>query len=392
MFASRQWSVHHGPSEARECARLQELFRSFARSGAIAAGVPNGADALDGWLNLLRAESPHFKVIYGTTKENGVDVPDDGGWIQNVCLASAEYCVVRAARAFELETAAPVEGVWRQIEDGFVAQTAELDTALKLIQELPGFREARCRVFEETEPILEKLHCTPPPRLCAFDWFDSHARYYADLITEAASRTLYLKVLNGSIFPEARTMLLGLPNLEPLTAESRELVAALEKRLRYWRNEAFARTRPTQTEAKTAPRAVASSQEPNREGSETIKSDGPRSNLLKAREGNDNLTDDAYRAGASEIQNASSDRHSDSPEPKFPSRAEWLKARLAEREWSKHDLQRGGGPEHRTTQKVLDGFDVQLDVLRKVILGLQSKPTHRGRNLPAVSESDIPND
>jgi hypothetical protein len=78
--------------------------------------------------------------------------------------------------------------------------------------------------------------------------------------------------------------------------------------------------------------------------------------------------------------------------PGFPKRAEWLKDRLAERGWNKHDLQKGGGPEHRTTQKILDGFDVQEDVLRRVIAGLKSKPTHRSRTLPAVVESDIPTD
>jgi hypothetical protein len=76
----------------------------------------------------------------------------------------------------------------------------------------------------------------------------------------------------------------------------------------------------------------------------------------------------------------------------FPNRAKWLKNRLAEREWNKHDLQRYGGPERRTTQKMLDGLPVQEDVLRKVIAGLKSKLTHKSRTLPAVEESSIPND
>jgi hypothetical protein len=77
--------------------------------------------------------------------------------------------------------------------------------------------------------------------------------------------------------------------------------------------------------------------------------------------------------------------------PQFPKRAEWLKAKLAERKWSKHNLQHHGGPEHRTTQKILDGMKVQDDVLRKVISGLQSKAAHKEHRFPAVSESDIPN-
>jgi hypothetical protein len=75
----------------------------------------------------------------------------------------------------------------------------------------------------------------------------------------------------------------------------------------------------------------------------------------------------------------------------FPNRAAWLKARLRERGWSKHDLERNGGPEHRTTQKILDELPVQDDVLRRVIIGLQSKLKHKGRDLPPISESDIPN-
>lgn len=77
--------------------------------------------------------------------------------------------------------------------------------------------------------------------------------------------------------------------------------------------------------------------------------------------------------------------------PQFPKRASWLKAKLAEREWSKHDLQGHSGPEHRTTKKILDGCDVQEGVLRRVIGGLSSKPTHKGRTLPQVEYSEIPN-
>jgi hypothetical protein len=52
-------------------------------------------------LNLLREESLHFKPIAG---------PVHSGWIENLVLASAEYCNVWAARAFELETRAAVGG------------------------------------------------------------------------------------------------------------------------------------------------------------------------------------------------------------------------------------------------------------------------------------------
>jgi hypothetical protein len=75
----------------------------------------------------------------------------------------------------------------------------------------------------------------------------------------------------------------------------------------------------------------------------------------------------------------------------FPNRAAWVRAKLSERGWNKHDLQGHGGPEHRTTQKILDGLKVQEGVLRKVITGLQSKLIYKGRKLQAVSDSDLPN-
>jgi hypothetical protein len=55
------------------------------------------------------------------------------------------------------------------------------------------------------------------------------------------------------------------------------------------------------------------------------------------------------------------------------------------------DFHENGGPEHRTTQKILDGFQVQPDVLRKVVTALNRKPTHKGRKLTEVIEADIPN-
>ena len=78
--------------------------------------------------------------------------------------------------------------------------------------------------------------------------------------------------------------------------------------------------------------------------------------------------------------------------PPFPNRALWLQDRLTERRWDKHDLQRAHGPHHKTTQKILNGLPIQDGVLRKVIIGLQSKMTNNGRALPAVEYSRIPKD
>ena len=78
--------------------------------------------------------------------------------------------------------------------------------------------------------------------------------------------------------------------------------------------------------------------------------------------------------------------------PLFPNRAAWLAAKLAERGWSKHDLQENNGPEHRTTQKILEGSGVQENVLLKVVSGLSQKARLRGQPLSPVALSDIPND
>jgi hypothetical protein len=57
----------------------------------------------------------------------------------------------------------------------------------------------------------------------------------------------------------------------------------------------------------------------------------------------------------------------------FPKRASWLSGHLRERAWNKHDLFRQGGPEHKTTQKILDGLAVREDVLEKVAGALSKK-------------------
>jgi hypothetical protein len=131
-----RWSfTSDGPSDPRGRKRLRQLFDSLARRAAIAAGTPNRANALEGWLNRLRDESPYFQPIHGTSQEGGChygpsDVPPvpprfdatqsgapeaekhfTGGWIQDLVSASAEYCIVCATRAFELETAAGGDSV-----------------------------------------------------------------------------------------------------------------------------------------------------------------------------------------------------------------------------------------------------------------------------------------
>ncbi len=63
--------------------------------------------------------------------------------------------------------------------------------------------------------------------------------------------------------------------------------------------------------------------------------------------------------------------------PEDPSRlyrrAGWLADRLQERNWSKHDVSRHNGPDHKTVQKILDGDPVRADVLGRLAHALSTK-------------------
>jgi hypothetical protein len=102
MRDSGQWTLYGGGGQATQRKRLQETFRSLARRAAIAAGVPTRANALDGWFDLLRQEGPYFHAMPSSAG-------DDGGILEQLVLASTEYCAERATRSFELETAAETD-------------------------------------------------------------------------------------------------------------------------------------------------------------------------------------------------------------------------------------------------------------------------------------------
>jgi hypothetical protein len=75
------------------------------------------------------------------------------------------------------------------------------------------------------------------------------------------------------------------------------------------------------------------------------------------------------------------------PKPLFPKRAAWLRERLAERKWNERILEQCGGPEHRTTQKILNAFSVGDAPLHKVVDALSNSKAH-----PTVTFQDIPQD
>jgi hypothetical protein len=68
----------------------------------------------------------------------------------------------------------------------------------------------------------------------------------------------------------------------------------------------------------------------------------------------------------------------------FPNRAEWLDRQLADRKWTLPDLKLHGGPDPRTTEKILSGEPVKDTVLMRLAHGL----SEGGQ----VSRGDIPDD
>jgi len=67
----------------------------------------------------------------------------------------------------------------------------------------------------------------------------------------------------------------------------------------------------------------------------------------------------------------------------YPERASWFQNELALREWNVHDLQGQGGPDWKTSRKILDGLTVARTVLEKTAAALSKK---KGR----VLFKDIP--
>jgi hypothetical protein len=71
-----------------------------------------------------------------------------------------------------------------------------------------------------------------------------------------------------------------------------------------------------------------------------------------------------------------------------PTRADWLSDRLRERKWNKHDVRRHNGPDHKTVQKILDGFPVREEILGKLAQALSM--VSAANKLPPVKPLDIP--
>lgn len=94
------WWVGGGPDDRTSRDRLHRLFRALAERAAVAADLP-GPTPLDAWLNHLK-ETPFFSPTE-TSTEDGEGTRRwvlEGGWINQLCLASAEACVVFETAAY----------------------------------------------------------------------------------------------------------------------------------------------------------------------------------------------------------------------------------------------------------------------------------------------------
>jgi hypothetical protein len=57
----------------------------------------------------------------------------------------------------------------------------------------------------------------------------------------------------------------------------------------------------------------------------------------------------------------------------YPKRAAWLQNELALREWNVHTFQAQGGPDWKTSRKILDGLSISRSVLEKAAAALSTK-------------------
>ena len=94
------WTLSEGSDEQ------YDLFRSFATQAALAGDlVSSNENPVDAWLNHLRL-GPHFHSLKGDSTVGDVRLASDGGYINFLCRASAERCVVMKGMAMVQAAAA----------------------------------------------------------------------------------------------------------------------------------------------------------------------------------------------------------------------------------------------------------------------------------------------
>jgi hypothetical protein len=87
--AGEQWFISGGGNE-----RTRKLFSWLAEKAAIRLGEPGGSAAVFHWLDLLKRDSPNFRrAFHGTSWDRGKATEHEGGRIERLCEASADYCL-----------------------------------------------------------------------------------------------------------------------------------------------------------------------------------------------------------------------------------------------------------------------------------------------------------
>jgi hypothetical protein len=354
----RRWFfTADGPTDQRERKRLRQLFDSLARRAGIAAGTPNRANALEGWLNLLRDESSYFQPIHGSSSHDGVEKNYKGGWIQDLASASAEYCIVCATRAFELEaTVANGDSVTGLRRDRYPfrywlhdhSHEPEADPKAELDY-------WKAHVWRGYDVLIENYE-----RL-GMAWADRHEK----LNSATAGLSYDLAVLQANYVIDR-----GLRGDESAHAFRDEAAALLEEVTSSWRAscERLAVTFDDDTEE------VRDLAQPFHRVRDDL-----RRLLAELPAPNGHSTQKAAQAEKSTVTG-----------PPFRRRASWLATRLHERSWNRHDVERNNGPHHKTVQKILNGRHVREDVLKKLADALSAAPS--SLKLPRVNLPDIPTD
>jgi hypothetical protein len=179
-----------------------------------------------------------------------------------------------------------------------------------------------------------------------------------------------------------------------------ELRLGLTERVEYWKSQAFRCLAEQQVHDETVDAgADLTARLPHQAGTRFLNAtDTPRTPEPSAVGDSDTETVCQQQTGDRIIRTESpggkgrgrdSSKHkTEAREAKFPVRALWLKERLDERAWNKHDVSRHSGPNHKSVQKILDGYSVREDLLEKLANALSQSSSSQKRS--AVNILDIP--
>jgi hypothetical protein len=104
------WSLSGGPRDETQRQSLERQFRALATRAALGAGLTAEPTLLDAWLNRLRRDPYWVPVATGTEVTDRKGRVVEEGWIENLTIASAEYCVELETEAYARDTANATSG------------------------------------------------------------------------------------------------------------------------------------------------------------------------------------------------------------------------------------------------------------------------------------------